>query len=192
MAGRSARPPHAGPRSRAEVPYAHHTLAVIERHGIVVEIGVPRIRSDQEDDPAVYRAIDGRPVVVHDDVVADGDEVAQVPVAALLAGEPHADVVCFQIVAVEDAHACVIDPDGRDARAPDDVVTRRGMDGPVFIQDPVAAVVIDLAVLDHQVFHRAVGAKAVAFGAFHVPAGIVQVAVPHLDVTVLIRRIPVS
>lgn len=66
------------------------------------------------------------------------------------------------------------------------------MHGPIFIQDAVATVVVDLAVLHHQAFHCSIGRNPVAFRALHVPSGVVQVTVPHLNVPAFIGRIPVA
>src|SRR5207248_3124514 len=93
---------------------------------------------------------------------------------------------------VEDAHARVVDPDSRNARSPDDIIPRGGMDGPVFIEYPVSGVVIDLAVLNHQVLDRSVGAKPIPFCARRVPARIVQVTVAHLHIAALICRVPMA
>src|SRR5262249_51415769 len=42
------------------------------------------------------------------------------------------------------------------------------------------------------VFRRSIDVEAVPFRAVDVPTRVVQVAVPHLDVTILIGRVPVS
>src|SRR5208282_563482 len=120
-------------------------------------------------------------VVADDDVIAYGNEVVQIPVAALLPGKPDRHVIGLEVIVVENAHAGIVNPDGGDSSSPDHVVAGGRMHGPIFIQDAVAAVVINLAVLHHQVLHRSIRTKPVAFGALHVPSGVVQITVPHFN-----------
>ena len=73
---------YSGTRSRRAVVHPDHVIAGCCGDRVVVEVDVAGVGGDEEDVFSVKLGFgEGLPVVVHDDVVADGDKIGQEPVA---------------------------------------------------------------------------------------------------------------